>query len=294
MQPDEPLEPHRAFLTRFAYRMLGSVQDAEDAVQDAHLRWEGAGRPVLDEPRIWFTRVVARLCLDHLRRTRTRREVYEGEWLPEPWQESAVAPVPEADDDPDAVSAALLAALHRLGARERAVFLLHDVFGYTFAEAGAILELRADHCRQLAVRARGALGGEARRPRVESAEEERLAAAFFRALRDGDIGQLVGLLHEGVTLTTDGGGKASAVRRPLEGRAAVVRFFERLFVRTGALDAYVDEGRTLHGGPARLVWRGTTLESVFMFDVQGGRIARVLVQRNPDKLGGLAPMGGRS
>lgn len=278
-----PFEEQRPFLTRFAYRMLGSVQDAEDAVQDAYLRWEGAGRPDLDEPRAWFTRTVARLCLDQIRRTRTRADAYEGEWLPEPWDEEGA----DTASDPDAISAALLVALHRLRPAERAVFLLHDVLDYSFAETGAALDLETAHCRQLAVRARGKLDGVSARPGPDRAEEERLAAAFFRALRDGDLGALEDLLHEDVVLRADGGGKVTAVHYPLEGRARVLRFLDRIFVRTGELEAAREEPRSLHAGPARLLWRTGTLESVFMFGTHEGRIARVLVQRNPDKLARL-------
>jgi len=279
----EPFEEQRPFLTRFAYRLLGTVQDAEDAVQDAYLRWERSGRPDLDEPRAWFLRTVARLCLDQIRRARTRAAGYEGEWLPEPWDEEGS----DAASDPDAVSAALLVALHRLRPAERAVFLLHDIFDYSFAETGAALDLETAHCRQLAVRARGKLKGMSTRPGPDRAEEERLAAAFFRALRDGDLSALEELLHQDVVLRADGGGKVTAVHYPLEGRARVLRFLDRIFVRTRQLEDAQEEPRSLHAGPARLLWRTGRLESVFMFGVDGGRIVRVLVQRNPDKLARL-------
>lgn len=282
MPTSDAFEAERAFLTRLAYRMLGTVQDAEDAVQDAFVRWQQAGEPRLDEPRAWFTRAVTRLCLDRLRRRRLEAE-YPGPWLPEPWAEPASA----GSERDDTVSAALLVALHRLSAQERAVFLLHDVFGYAFGEVAAMLELRSDHCRKLAERARRGLRDGRPTGDGDRDAERRLGVAFFRALREGDLEALRSVLHEDVVLHSDGGGRATAVPYPLGGRDRVVRFFDRLYVRTGMIGEVAVEPRDLHAGPAVVVRRAGAVEALFQFTLRDGRIDQVLVQRNPDKLGSL-------
>lgn len=282
-------EAHRSFLTRLAYRMLGAVQDAEDVVQDAFVRYVEAGAPALSDPRAWFARTTTRLCLDRLRRARYEAAPYPGEWLPEPW----VEPDSARSERDDTLSAALLVALHRLSAGERAVFLLHDVFGYAFDDVAAMLELEAANCRQLAARARRHLHEPPRRGRRvevdEATAERRLGAAFFAALQHGDLGALEALLHEEVVLRSDGGGKATAVPYPLAGRTRLLRFFDRLLVRTGALATARVEARELHTGPALLL-RGAdgALQSLYQFGVRDDRIVDVLIQRNPDKLRRLA------
>lgn len=285
MTEDAAFANERVYLTQLAYRLLGGVQDAEDVVQEAWLRWQEAGRPGLAVPRAWFTRVVTRLCLDRLRADERRREQYFGEWLPEPWIDSEQ----RAELD-ETLSQALLHTLHQLSAGERAAFLLHDVFGYEFAEVAAMLDLEPANCRQLAVRARERLGARSRpAAALPACEVERLGSAFFSALRAGDVDGLRGLLRDDVVLRADGGGKVSAVHYPLFGVERIVRFFDRLLVRTGWHRDLRVETRWWNGAPGFLLFDGVDgLVGAYQFEVEGDRIARILVQRNPDKLRGFA------
>jgi RNA polymerase sigma-70 factor (ECF subfamily) len=286
MATDDDFERERPFLVQLAYRMLGSVQDAEDVVQETWVRWQQQGRPPLATPRAWFTRVCSHLCIDRLRAAERSGERYFGEWLPEPW----VDPAPRRELD-DTLSQALLRTLHRLSPAERAVFLLHDVFGYEFTEVGAMLELDAANCRQLAVRARQHLDAAPRRPQ-RAPDVERLGAAFFGALRDGDLDGLRQVLRDDVVLTSDGGGRATAVHYPLVGAERVLRFFDRVFVRTGGSAMVVVEPAWWNGAPGFLLRDASgVVTAAYQFELADGRIAAILVQRNPDKLRAFARRG---
>jgi RNA polymerase sigma-70 factor (ECF subfamily) len=283
---DDDFERERAFLVQLAYRMLGSVQDAEDVVQETWLRWQQHGAPALTTPRAWFARTCSRLCIDRLRAAERSGERYFGEWLPEPW----VDPGARRELD-DTLSQALLRTLRNLSAAERAVFLLHDVFGYEFAEVGAMLDLDSANCRQLAVRARGRLDAAPRQPQ-QPAEVERLGNAFFGALRGGDVDGLRRLLRDDVVMTSDGGGRAKAVHYPLVGSDRVLRFVDRLFVRTALHGDLVAEASWWNGAPGFLLRDAAgAVAAAWQFEVADGRIVAILVQRNPDKLRRFAPGG---
>lgn len=277
-------EAERAFLLRLAYRMLGTVQDAEDVVQDVWLRWQAADRGEIRSARAWLARTCTRLCVDRLRAAERHRQRYPGDWLPEPWIDTDR----ERRERDDKLSVALLATLQRLSPTERAVFLLHDVFGHAFAEVAAMLDLTPANCRQVAVRARRHLDMP---PRAAASAQtlEHLGEAFFAALRAGDVEPLRGLLHEGVVLRTDGGGKVSALRQPLQGRVRLLRFFDRLYVRPRRLAAMVVEPGWWNGAPGFVLRdRDGVAESAFQFVAEGDRIQAIFVQRNPDKLRAFA------
>lgn len=268
----------RSFLLQLAYRMLGTIQDAEDVVQDAWLRWQQAGQPELQEPRAWFTRTVTNLSIDRLRAQQRTRESYYGEWLPEPW----VAADDRTGID-ETLSLALLHAIQRLTPPERAVFLLHDVFAYDFKQVGQILELDPSNCRQLAVRARQHLGGPPRRTAVPE-ETERVGASFFAALQNGDFAALQVVLREDVIMRTDGGGKVAAVHYPLFGRDKVARFFDRVFLRPNTFPLGEVQPCRFNGAPGFLRRVDGVLVGAYQFEVQDGLITSIHVQRNPDKL----------
>ncbi|HEX5053254.1 MAG TPA: RNA polymerase sigma factor SigJ [Planctomycetota bacterium] len=270
----------RAFVVQLAYRMLGSVQDAEDVAQDTWLRWQQAGPLQLERPRAWFAKTATNLCIDRLRSQQRSREHYHGEWLPEPWAGGDDADRHSIDET---LSLALLHAIQRLNPAERAVFLLHDVFGYGFGDVAPMLDLDAANCRQLAVRARQHLGGPPRR-RAMPEETERLGASFFAALRDGDVAALRRVLHDDVVLRSDGGGKVAAVHYPLLGRDRVARFFDRLFLRARTFPLGEIEVAWFNGAPGFLTRAGGVVTAAYQFDVQDGAIAAIHVQRNPDKL----------
>ena len=219
--------PLRPKLIRIAYRMLGSVAEAEDAVQEAFLRWLATDRSAVREPEAYLRRVVTRLCLDQLKSARHRRETYIGPWLPDPI-------VATDDDEIDDVTLPLMLTLERLSPLERAAFLLHDVFGLGFDEIAATIGRAPEACRQLASRARTHV--RAARPRFPVDKEHGLeiAAAFFAASRSGDMRQLQTLLAKDVTIYSDGGGKVPAALRPVTGLDDVMRLQTALAQRFAA------------------------------------------------------------
>ena len=293
LQMDELLEQLRPKGFAIAYRMLGSVGEAEDVVQEGLLRLyreleEGAE---ILTPEAYFVTVVTRLAMDELRSARARREVYTGEWLPEPI-------VTAEDDDParqaeiaDSLSVGLLVVLETLTPEERAVFLLREVFDYPHERIAGVLGKSPAAARQLAVRARRHVGD--REPRFETSREQRdrLAARFFDAFEQGDLEGLEGLLAADVTLHGDGGGKAPALARAIRGRARVSRTmlaFHRTAERFGGATTRRVE---INGGPGALAYDPDGgLISAITLEISGGQIQAVNSIVNPDKLGHLGPV----
>jgi RNA polymerase sigma-70 factor, ECF subfamily len=278
-------DPLRPKLIRIAYRMLGSVADAEDMVQEAFLRWLDADRDAVREPEAYLRRVVTRLCLDHLKSARHRRETYIGPWLPEPVVEAA------QEDEIDDVTLPLMMALERLSPLERAAFLLHDVFGVSFEEIAETIGREPATCRQLASRARTHV--RAARPRFHMPKERGLeiAAAFFAATRNGDMQELQSLLAADVTVYSDGGGKKPAAIRPIAGVDDVVQFhasLARLFARK--MSRIVRYG-FINGLPGFVtIEEDDTLQTTAL-QIDGGKIVAIYVMRNPDKLQHLGGHG---
>ena len=277
-----------------AYRMLGSVSEAEDAVQEGFLRLHRAREQGerIESPRAYLSTVVSRLALDHLRSARRRRETYVGEWLPEPL-------VASADDDParkaemaDSLSLAFLVLLESLSPEQRAAFLLREVFDEPYDRIADIVGTSEQNARQLAARARRHVAE--RRPRFEASreEQEELAARFFAAAEDGDLGGLEALLAHDVVLHGDGGGKAPALARALHGRSRVARTltagFNRLRTRLGGFTVRREE---VNGQPGALLFdRDGELMGVMILDVADGQIQAVSSVVNPDKLRHLGPV----
>ncbi|MCB9915552.1 MAG: RNA polymerase sigma factor SigJ [Planctomycetes bacterium] len=278
-------EEQRAHLARLAYQLLGSVGDAEDMVQETFVRWQAAGDFAPRDARAWFTTTCTRLCLDRLKSAQRQRREYVGEWLPEPLLATPAEDPRELDD---AVSVALLVTLEALAPAERAAFLLHDVFGYEFAEVARILALKPAHCRQLAVRARARLRGREHPRAVDRAGYERLSHAFFAALRGGDLEGLQALLCEDVRFHADGGGKASAARRVLAGRPAVLRFLERAVIAGQREVPHEARDVWFNGAPGVVLYADGAPVSAFQFELAGERIGAIYVHRNPDKLAAFA------
>jgi RNA polymerase sigma-70 factor (ECF subfamily) len=269
----------RPMLARVAYRMLGSVADAEDVVQEAWLRWSAADRANVDNPAGFLRRTVTRLCLDQLKSARARRETYWGPWLPDPVVE------PEETDD---VTLPLMLALERLSPLERAAFLLHDVFGQSFDEVAAAIGRDPAACRQLAARARDHVRAERPRYPVEREHGMALAEAFFAASRSGDMAALGDLLARDVVFYSDGGGKRSAAGRPMIGSAEVLRAqkaIARLHAGKPALSARFT---WINGLPGIVTIEHDGLPQTTALAIEDGRIAAIYVVRNPDKLGHLA------
>ena len=278
-------EPHRAYLVKIAYRMLGSVAEAEDVVQDAFLRWSGAPRDDVAEPRAYLTRTVTRLCVDRLKSARARRERYVGTWLPEPVVEDAAEPGAALAHE---LSIALLVTLERLSPLERAAFLLHDVFELGFDEVARALERSAAAVRQLAARAREHVRED--RPRFRASDEEaaRLADAFQAAMTCGDLVGISKLLAADAVFYSDGGGKRRAALNPIYGRDKIVRFLIGVTgKRGGPPDPSTVRRAWINGMPGFVLHSRDGLETL-VIEVADGAIAALYVVRNPDKLRHLA------
>ncbi|WP_328882936.1 RNA polymerase sigma-70 factor [Streptomyces sp. NBC_00299] len=279
----DEFETHRPRLFGLAYRLLGSADEAEDAVQDAYLRFSGADRDVIEYPGAWLAKVVTNLCLTRLTSARARREQYVGPWLPEPvvTSDGTLGPL-ESAEQRDAVSMAMLVLLERLTPTERAVYVLREAFAYGHREIAEVLELTEANCRQLYRRAVQRVGEE--RSRFESTPErqEELVRSFLTAARDGDLGGLEKLLAADVVWSSDGGGKVSAARRPIEGRDKVFRFLAgatRTFLAGMHFTAV-----EINGSTALAAWEGDTLLTVVAFELRDGLIAHAWATVNPDKL----------
>ncbi|WP_217242070.1 RNA polymerase sigma-70 factor [Streptomyces sp. AC555_RSS877] len=282
-------EEHRPVLLGVAYRMLGRVADAEDVVQEAWLRWSGADRTEVREPRAYLVRVTTRLAIDRLRQVKARGETYVGPWLPEPYATDFGDTVPDTAERAvlaDSVSLAVLVVLESLSPLERAVFVLREAFGYPYADIAAMLERGEPAVRQLAGRARKHV--EERRPRyeVDPVQRRDLTERFLAAAGEGDLEGLMSLLAPDVRLVGDSGGKAKAPLRVVETADKVGRFIIGA-ARKGLPDVSF-RFLELNAGPALLVLSGGRPDSVFQLDVLDGRIQSVYVIRNPDKLLSLA------
>ncbi|MGW3958197.1 RNA polymerase sigma factor SigJ [Amycolatopsis sp. NPDC005003] len=274
----------RRRLTGLAYRLLGSMSDAEDVVQEAYGRWyalSGPQRDAIGSPGAWLTTVASRICLDLLGSARVRRERYVGEWLPEPLpgEPGALADPAERVTLDESITMAFLVVLESMTPAERVAFVLHDVFGYPFAEVGAVLGRTAAACRQLASSARRRVrAARAPAPARESAEVVR---AFKVAWAAGDIEGLVGILDPEATVVADGGGLAGAVRRPIAGGERVARYAVDL---TGRIPALTLEETAVNGRPGLVAWRDGAIVAVMAFEVAGALVRRIWAVRNPEKL----------
>ncbi|MGW0461498.1 RNA polymerase sigma-70 factor [Streptomyces tendae] len=282
-------EEHRPVLLGVAYRMLGRLADAEDVVQEAWLRWSGADRSVVREPRGYLVRVTTRLAVDRLRQVKSRGETYVGPWLPEPYVTDFGDAAPDTAERAvlaDSVSLAVLVVLESLSPLERAVFVLREAFGYPYAEIAAMLERGEAAVRQLAGRARKHV--DERRPRydVDPAQRRDLTERFLAAAAEGDLAGLLATLAPDVRLVGDSGGRSKAPLRVLENADKVGRFLFAV-AQQGIPDATF-HFLELNGGPALLVRSGGKPDSVLQVDVADGRIQSVYIIRNPDKLASLA------
>jgi RNA polymerase sigma-70 factor (ECF subfamily) len=288
--PAAAFEAHRAHLRGLAYRMLASMAEAEDAVQDAYIRWHRIGakaRGAIANPRAWLSKATTRLCLDRLKSARAQRETYVGPWLPEPVVEpEAAADATELAQD---LSVAFLLLLERLSRLERAAFLLHDVFDMSFAQVAEVLRRDEAACRQLAARARRHI--EAGRPRfdVRSEDQARIAAAFLSAAGSGDARQLAAVLAQDAVLITDGGGKVKAALNPIRGRDKVIAFVLGVRKKSPFPDGTEFRPSTINGLPGFLIVRPDGAVETLSFEAENGLIRHIYAVRNPDKLKAIKP-----
>jgi RNA polymerase sigma-70 factor (ECF subfamily) len=262
-------------LLRVAYRMLGSVHDAQDVVQDAFVRWMAVDRSDVLDPEAFMRRTVTRLCLDLLKSAKRQRETYPGPWLPDPVFEEA------GDED---VTLPLMLALERLTPLERAAFLLHDVFGLAFDEIAATLERDVAACRQLAARARGHVREARPRFRIEKERALEIARAFYAASRGGDMAALGQMLAADVSLHADGGGKRPAASEPVVGFAQVMKLQARLATMFAVTASDLVRVGFVNGLPGFVSREADGEYSTTALDIEDGRISAIYVVRNPDKL----------
>jgi RNA polymerase sigma-70 factor (ECF subfamily) len=284
----------RPLLFAIAYRMLGTVSDAEDVVQEAYLRYHGAvtGGTPIESPKAYLSAVTTRLAIDQLRSARARRETYVGQWLPEPLLTDGGAVDPaQASADADSLSMAFLLVLERLNPVERAVFLLHDVFGYEFAEIAEIVGRSVASCRQVAVRARRHVNEARPRFAASRAERDRLADRFVAALSDGDVAGLVELLAADAVVTGDSGGVPPSWPRPIAGRAKVARLLGALAVQMRMVPGVRVERAEVNGQPGAVVRDADgRLVNVFSFDIADGVVQTIRSVISRDKLRHLGPL----
>jgi RNA polymerase sigma-70 factor (ECF subfamily) len=268
-------DPLRRKLTRVAYRMLGSVADAEDVVQDAFIRWMATDRAEVRVPEAFLRRTVMRLCLDQLKSARHQRETYIGPWLPEPTVD---------EDEQEDVTLPLMLALERLSPLERAAFLLHDVFGLDFDEVATTIQLEPAASLQLAARARTHVRDARPRFKVEKQRGLELANAFFAASRSGDMSALGAMLAADVSLHADGGGKRPAAGRPVLGFDRVMKvhaYLAELFRENGS---QLVRAGFINGLPGFVTLEADGEFQTTALDIEDGKIAAIYVVRNPDKL----------
>ncbi len=295
--PDPGLDAvmsERRQLINLAYRLLGSLAEAEDAVQETYAHWYAMSRQQQDaiaSPGGWLTTVASRICLDLLGSARARRERYVGEWIPEPLPEpgewisgrpgsSPADPADRVTLD-ESVSMAFLVVLESMTPAERVAFILHDVFGYPFAEVATIVGRTPAACRQLASSARRRTRT-AQPPAAPTARQAGLVRDFRQAWAAKDINALISLLDPDVTMTADGGGQATAALHPIEGVAQVARYLADLADRTPSTITFLE--RTVNGQPGLVSQQDGVTVTVFAFDLAGGRIRHIWAIRNPEKL----------
>ncbi len=293
--PSATFEPHRRRLLGLAYRMLGSMAEAEDAVQEAYLRWHDTNRDIVNEPRAFLMTTTTRICLDVLKSARMKREEYVGPWLPEPITDTAsLAPDAQTELAED-LSVALLLALARLSPLARAAFLLHDVFDYSFSQIADALDRNEAACRQLASRARTRVR-EARpkgltppRGATKSIDprHQELLSAFISASRSGDVERLTRMLASDARLVTDGGGKVPAALNVIEGNDRIAAFLAGV-VRKGFTDDMSLRFEVVNGLPGLLIVGPNGLVQTNAFEFDGDAVTAIYIVRNPDKLKHLA------
>lgn len=288
---DAAFERHRRRLFGLAYKMLGSLAETEDVLQEAWLRWRGADRAAVRDEGAFLARTVTRLSLDVLRSARVKREAYLGTWLPEPIVDQTTPAPDESVELASDLSVALVLALERLTPLERAAFLLHDVFDMPFAEVAETLGKSVEACRQLAARGRIHVAEE--RPRAKTSakaspeEGQALASAFLKASRAGDMAGLVAILAPDAVFRADGGGVRPAAMKPLVGAERIANFFGRMIRLNLPVEPRSAAFTSINGLPGYVTIEVDGLPQTTAFEIADGRIVAVYVVRNPEKLGRL-------
>ncbi|MDR8390352.1 RNA polymerase sigma-70 factor [Aliifodinibius sp. S!AR15-10] len=280
-------EEHRSRLFQIAYGMLGRVAKAEDAVQEAYLRWQKLDLEQIQNPAAYLSTIVSRICLDQLKSAKNRREKYVGPDLPEPLLESDKDNPQQQTELAESLSMALLVVLEKLTPVQRAVFLLHEVFGYNYSEIAGMIGKSKAHCRKIGQRARDHI--QEGRPRFDTDKEkqEKLLHSFMEAVQHGNIANLEKMLADDAILYSDGGGKVTAARRPIFGANKIARFM--VGIRKQQQDHAVEvEFTEVNGVPGLVVHIADKLHSVWSFEIADGKVQHIYTVLNPDKLSHLS------
>ena len=288
MQQADVFHAYKSLLFSIAYHMLGSIMDAEDCVQEAFLRWYGASHKgeieAVRSPKSYLSTMVTRLCIDQLRSARAQRERYVGIWLPEPLVTIDETSLTGMAERSEALSLAFLRLLEQLSPLERAVFLLHQVFDYDYAEIAAMVQKSADNCRQIGHRARQHL--EARHSPYHASKEQHdtLLHQFRRACTNGDMEGLLALLAHDIVAYADSGGKALAPRHPLHGADKVMRFLLGVGWKLNGLHSFAARTATINGWPGMVTYLNDLPYFILALDSVEGQIQEIDIVANPDKL----------
>ena len=287
-------QTHRPHLFAIAYRMLGTVMDAEDLVQESYLRWQKLDLLAIETPKAFLTTLITRLCIDYLRSARVQRESYIGPWLPEPILSDRLPGVDEDVARRESISVAFLFLLEQLTPVERAAFLLREVFDYDYGEIANILDKAPANCRQVVSRARRRLSGSQPTWRLDRPVPDKahltVLEQFVNACATTDLPALRSLLQEDVVLWSDGGGKVVAARKPIRGATQVARFW--LNLQRSAPDDLAIRQSHVNGRPALLLYDGQRPISVITFAIHEGQISQFQNILNPDKLGQIPALAG--
>ncbi|MEV7723884.1 RNA polymerase sigma-70 factor [Streptomyces sp. NPDC087917] len=283
-------ENFRPRLEAIAYRLLGSAGDAEDAVQEAFLRWHAADRGRIETPEAWLTKVLTNLCLNQLTSARARRETYVGQWLPEPVLagDRMLGPADTAEQR-ESVSMAVLTLMERLSPNERVAYVLREAFGYGHREVADILDLTESNCQQIYRRAKQHLATERPRTEVDAAAARKVVEEFLAAALSGDTEPLIRLLTDDAVSVADGGAQVQARRTPVIGALGIARYMRGLFRPGKAKREHVGGSASLHdavvnGGPAVLVVVGERVLGVMCLETTPDGVGAIRIQVNPDKL----------
>lgn len=278
----EQFNQHRPLLFSIAYRMLGSVVDAEDMVQETFLRWQSVAQGTVQSAKAYLSSIITRLCIDHLRSARVQREHYVGPWLPEPILTQQTPDPATTVELADTISTAFLVLLEKLSPLERAVFLLREVFEYDYDEIGLIVDKSPTNCRQIVRRAKQHLVSQRLRFEVSPQRREQIVEQFLKACQVGDLQGLIGLLAEDITLCSDGGGKVTAALKPLYGAGKIARFL--LAIRKLKPTNFKSQIAKVNGQTGIINYIGNQPQSVMTFEFANHRIQSVFIVVNPDKL----------
>ncbi|QIS02421.1 RNA polymerase sigma-70 factor [Nocardia brasiliensis] len=290
MQEADLFEGFRGRLEAIAYRLLGSAGDAEDAVQEAYLRWHAADRALIETPVAWLTKVLTNICLNQLTSARAQRETYVGEWLPEPVLvgDPILGPADTAEQR-ESVSMAMLTLMERLSPNERVVYVLREAFGYSHREIGELLDRTEANCQQIYRRAKQHLSQERARAEIDAVAARKVVEEFLAAALSGDTDSLIRMLTDDAVSVADGGGRVHARKTPVLGASRIARYLHGLFMRTEGKRAMVGGVPVFYavvanGAPALLAEVNHQVIAVFCLDMTPEGVARIHIQVNPDKL----------